>query len=261
MDPMPPVPGSQPTPSPAPMTLAARLLNVFAIPGDVFDDVKAAERSAANWLVPVLLATVVGVISSIIIFSQPAIIQQIREQQARMYDDLAKSGKMTRADADKASDLAEKFSGPTVMKVTGSLGAMAASFARVFWWAFILWLLGLLFLKTRFSYLKALEVAGLATMISVLGSIVGLLLTVSFGKQSAPSLALAVGDFDAKNKFHLALAAANVFSLWLVGVMASGLARLAGAPFARTFMLVLAYWLALQFFLIFAMAGAMSLMK
>ena len=43
-------------------------------------------------------------------------------------------------------------------------------FARVFWWAFILWLLGRLFLKVRFGYPKALEVAGLGLMISVLGA-------------------------------------------------------------------------------------------
>ena len=37
------------------MSLAARLLNVFATPGDVFDDVKVAPASTANWLVPALL--------------------------------------------------------------------------------------------------------------------------------------------------------------------------------------------------------------
>ena len=37
------------------MNLGARLLNIYAIPGDVFDEVMAAPPKLANWLVPTLL--------------------------------------------------------------------------------------------------------------------------------------------------------------------------------------------------------------
>lgn len=235
---------------PAATSLAARLLNVFATPGEVFEEVQAAPSNAANWLVPIFLAATVGVISVIILFSQPAVIQQIREQQGKMFDAQVKAGKMSQADADKALVMAEKFSGPTMMKITGSFGVVAVSFARVFWWALVLWLLALMFLKVRFSYLKAVEVAGLASMISILGGIVALLLSVNFGKDSAPNLALAVSDFNPKNPLHLALAAANLFDFWILGVMAAGLARLARAPFSRTLFLVAVYWLVLQAVLI-----------
>ena len=241
----------QPSVPPPATSLAARLLNVFATPGEVFEEVQAAPASAANWLVPVLLAAIVGVISVVIIFSQPAILQQIREQQAKMFDSQVKAGKMSQADADKAVAMAEKFTGPAVMKITGSLAAVVVCFARVFGWALVLWLLALLFLKVKFSYLKGVEVAGLASMISILGGIVTLLLTVNFGRESAPSLALAVTDFNPKNPLHLALAAANVFDFWILGVMSIGLARLARVPFSRTLFLVAGYWLALKVFLIF----------
>ena len=243
------------------MSLPARLMNVFAIPGDVFEEAKNSAPSVANWLMPALLFAIVGTISAIIVFSQPAIIQQIHEQQARTMDDQVKAGKMTQAQADQAMAVTEKITGPTMMKIIGSIGAVFAGFMRVFWWGFILWLLGLLFLKTKFSYLKAVEAAGLATMISILGSIVTLLLTVNFGKPSEPNLALVVGKSDPGNKAHLLLGAANVFSFWLVGVMAAGLARLSGARFAKAFLLVMGYWLALQFFLIFVgtwVAGFMT---
>ena len=89
----------------------------------------------------------------------------------------------------------------------------------------------MLALKSKFEFLKALEVAGLATMISVLGTVVTMLLTVIFGKATTPSLALLVSHFSPQNPWHLLAMAANVFTFWQLGVMAAGLARLAISSF------------------------------
>ena len=139
---------------------------------------------------------------------------------------------------------------PATLKVLGGMAAALVGVARVFWWAFVLWLLGRLFLKVRFGYLKTLEVAGLGLMISVLGAMVMLLLMVNLPRLFAtPSLALAVSDFDASRKSHLLLGAANVFSFWLVGVLSVGLAKLAGVPFLRAAWFVFAAWLIQESFL------------
>jgi Yip1 domain len=232
------------------MSLTARMFNVFTEPGEVFEFVRNSKPSAANWLVPILLSAVIGTLAVCVKFSQPAILQQIHEQQTKAFDDQVKAGKMTQAQADQAEAMVEKFTGPTMMKISGSVGVAIFSFLAVFWWALVLWLLGLIFLKSKFSYLKALEVAGLATVISILGTIVALLLSVSLGKDTTPSLALFVGHFDPKNILHLFAMAANLFSFWLVGVMAVGLSRLAGAQFSKAFLLTICYWLAFVTFLI-----------
>src|SRR6266851_1368031 len=75
-----------PAVAPPRMSLAARLLNVFAVPSDVFTDVKTAPNAVANWLVPVLLSALVGALAAIIILSQPAIQQQMREAQTKAMD-------------------------------------------------------------------------------------------------------------------------------------------------------------------------------
>ncbi len=245
------MPGPPPAAPPAPTTaLAGRLLNVFATPGEVFDEIKAAPPSTANWLAPALISAIVGTLSVIIMFSQPAIIQQMHEQQAKVFEDQVSAGKMTRTQADQAEAMSEKFSGPAILMISGSFGAVFSSFVRVFWWALVLWLLGWIFLKTKLDYLKVAEAAGLATMITVLGTIVTLLLTVILGKMTTPSLALLVDHFDPKNGLHLALAAVNLFALWQVGVMAAGLARLSGARFSKALGLTAGYWLAIQLFFI-----------
>jgi hypothetical protein len=146
------------------------------------------------------------------------------------------------------------------MAIFGSVGAVVAGFARLFWWGLVLWLLGRWFLKARFGYMKAVEVAGLASMITVLGMIVSMLLIVNLGKMfSTPSLALAVSDFDEKNKSHLLLGAVNVFNFWLIGVLGAGLARLAGVPFLRAVFVVLGYWIVVCLLLIFVGMGTMAL--
>jgi hypothetical protein len=234
-------------PQPAATSLISRLMNVFAMPGEVFAEVKAAPPTTANWLVPVLLNCIVGAIAAVILMSQPAILQGIREKQEAQFQKMVQAGKMSQADADKAMAVTEKFTGPTLMKITGAVGAVVVSFAAFFFWATILWLLGRWFLRVDFGYMKAMEGAGLASMIGVLGVIVTLLLQVNLSSlTSSPSLALLVSDFDPKKVSHLVLGAMNVFALWRVVVQSIALARLAGVPLQRSLFVMIPAWLLCQ---------------
>lgn len=223
-------------------------MNVFAMPGEVFEEVKAAAHAAGNWLVPALIGSLVGVVSVFIVLSQPEIQQQLREQQdqaiEKRLDKMIKAGQMTRQQADQQKEVAAKFMGPAIMKISGAIAATFWSFARVFLWALVLWLLGRWLLSVRFGYLKAAEIAGLAGMIGVLGTLAKLLLQVNLSNlASSPSLAIAVKNFDAQNPWHLVLAGLNVFDLWELAVMALGLARLAGVPFVRAAFPVFGVWM------------------
>jgi hypothetical protein len=246
-EPLPVLESPRDAPQPPAMSLAARLLNVFAVPGQVFEGVKASRFRVGNWLLPALLSAVLGVFTIIVILSQPSVQRQVRdlgEQQAKTLDQQVKAGKLTQADANNVQTVTRIFTDPAALKTMGTLAAILIGIARVFWWAFILWLLGRRFLKVQFGYLKALEVAGLALMISVLGGIVTLLLTVNLTKLfGTPGLTLAVADFEAARKSYLLLGAANLFSFWLVGVLAVGLAKLAGVPFLRAAWFVFAFWI------------------
>jgi len=246
-------------PKPA-MSLTARLFNVFIEPGEVFEDIKASKPAVANWLVPAVILAIAGMLSVFVIFSQPAIIQQIRDQQTSAMDQQVKAGKMTQAQADQALAMMDKFAGPGMMTLFGSVGAVIGAFIHIFWWAFILWLMGQWFLKIKFPFIKAVEIAGLTTMILVLGAVVSVLMTVIMGKLGMTlSLALLVDQIDFKNKTHMLLAAVNVFNFWQVAVAACGLARVTGAPFTKTLLLVGLYWLAFSLFFIVIGFGQMAM--
>src|SRR5690349_19624022 len=96
-------------------SLAGRLMNVYAAPGEVFEGLKGKLSVVSNWLVPALLFVLVGSVASFLIFSRPTIQHQLREQQTKKVDELVKSGKMSQADADRAQEMMEKFTGPTMM--------------------------------------------------------------------------------------------------------------------------------------------------
>ena len=96
MDQPPPIseitPPAPPPPSPPGTSLAARLLNIFATPGDVFEEVKAALPSVGNWLVPVIIYGLMTAVASVLVLSQPAIAQKIHEKQEKVFDDQVKAG-------------------------------------------------------------------------------------------------------------------------------------------------------------------------
>jgi hypothetical protein len=241
-----------PAAAPAPTTsLAGRLLNVFAAPGEVFAEIKAAAPSTANWLVPVIIYAVVGVICVCIMFAQPTIQQTIHDQQVKALDQRVQQGKMTQAQEDQALQIMDKFMGPKMLAALGSVGMVIYSFVSLFGWALVLWLLGRWLFKARFDYMKVLEVAGLSSIIIVLGIVIGTLLAVILGRlYVGPSLALLVDNFDPANRVHLLLGAANVIYLWHAGVLAIGLAKLSGGSMTRAFAVVFGFWVLIELLLI-----------
>lgn len=229
------------------MSLAARLLNVFAIPGQVFGELAAAPSALSNWLVPAICVALVGVLSALVLFSQPSIQKQFREHQQKVLEEGTKAGSIT---AEERA-LVDKLMSPVMLKTIGSAGAVVFGFSNVLWWGLVLWFLARSLLRVQIPFVKALEVAGLSAMINVLGSIVAMLLIVNIGRTGAtPSLALLVKDFDATRKGHLFAAAANVFSIWVVGVRSIGLAKLTHTPYLRAAWAVFTFWLLEQSFLI-----------
>jgi hypothetical protein len=220
--------------------LPARLLNVFAVPGDVFDEVKATAPSTANWLVPALLLVIVSWVGAWLIFSQPSVQQQMSELTDQAIQKQVERGKMPKEAADQARQI-----GQIMAKVTPFVAPVFVAFITPFGWGLILWLVGTQVLKGHFAFLKAVEVAGLASAISVLEAVVKALLVVSMGNLFAsPTPALLVKDFDPQKPSHALLAVVNVMTFWLLAVRSAGLARLAGVPYARAAVWVFAIWAA-----------------
>ena len=204
-----------------------KLLNIFVSPGDVFEEVVATPPSVANWLVPTLLVCMAG-----LILLRTA---TTNEPSASAIKQLVEAGAVS-------SPQAEKLSGDSQMIswVTVCLGAIAGTF----WSAFVLWFIGRMFLKSRFSFLKTVEVVGLTGIILALGTIVTALLIAASGNPGArPALSLFASELDPSNPIRPALDTLNLFHLWTMTVLAVGLSKLSSVSFKESAFWVFGYWL------------------
>ena len=245
MDQPSPTPESQPvTTTPAVTSLPARLMNVFATPGEVFEDVKAAPVSTANWLVPALLIIVVSWIAAALIFSQESFLHQVTEIADKAIEKQIEKGHMPKEQAEAARQVGQKWAGIST-KIGAVAGPVVAVFFFPFWRGLIFWLFGAKLFKGNFTYMKAVEVAGLANMIGVLDAIVKTLLILSLGNLFAsPSLALLIKEFDPQNPVHALFAVANIMTLWALVVRSLALARLSSVSFMKAAVVVFGLWAA-----------------
>jgi hypothetical protein len=212
-------------PALAPTTLGGKLLNNFVCPGDVFDEVLAAPSRATNWRVPTLLVCLTGII-----------LLQVVAIYGERADALASSVQYRGITAAQAQELSG------VWPLVSSLGVCLGAFAGVFWSAFVVWFIGRVFLKARFTFLKALEIVGLSSIILVLGVIVTALLIAARGDVAAhPALSLFASQSG--RRIHGVLETLNFFHLWSTGVLAIGLSRLSGAALKEAAFWVFGYWI------------------
>ena len=238
-------------PSASRMPLGARLMNVFTGPGEVFEDVLKGPPSTANWLVPVVLSCLVGMVSSFVIFSQDAITQQLREKQEQAME--KRLEKMPKEKREEMREMMEKWSNPDAIKVFGAVGAVVRSFGGLYVAAAVLWLVGTRLFKGSFSFMQAVEVCGLSAMIGMLAAIVTMLLVVVMGTTLAtPGPVLLIHEPDMMNPAHLVLSAFNILTLWYIGVLAIGLAKLSQASVAKAAAWLFGIWAVVTLAFIFA---------
>lgn len=232
----PPVPDGSPEPS---MSLIGRLFNVFATPGEVFEEVRTSPVRFSNWVVPMVIFMIVGCIGSVLIFSQAPIKQKMREQYLQTIQPQVDSGKIPKDRVDTLID---------TMMAFGTVGAAVSPvvYAAIqpFWWGLIIWLVGARLWKANFDFMKAVEVAGLAITILILQSIIHTLMAIiTSNVYATANLILLVKDPDPKNPFFVPLTALDATSIWALVVRSIALARLGGRSFARAAVWVFGVWI------------------
>jgi hypothetical protein len=216
-------------PPPAATPLLAKLANLLACPGEVFEELAAAPPRARNWLVPTLLVALTSVVLAAMLTPQG--------QAAAAIGPAVEAG--------KAEILRARWQMFSAMTIT------LAAFAATGWSALVLWFIGRVFLNARFSYWKAVEVVGLTGSIVVLGAVATALLVAASGDAAArPALSLFAGRLPAENPLRAALGALNLFHLWSTAVLAIGLSKLSGVSFKESAFWVFGYWLVFRLALI-----------
>jgi len=214
------------------MSLGGRLMNIFVAPGEVFDDVKYSEPCMANWIVPLCLSIAVAIIYTMVVFSQPAILQGMRVPVEKKFQQMVDSGKITRQQADQQLEMVEKFMSEPVLKTFGILGSLFMLPGLLFLSSLVIWAIGKYAMGGDFIYMKTVEAAALAGVVTIPCSILAMSLAVIYGNIGmTASPILLIGHFDQGNSLHRVLSAIDIGSMWSLTLLSLALSRLSGKSF------------------------------
>lgn len=205
-----------------------RLLNVYAAPSEAFDGITAAPAKTKFWLTPWLASILLGVLSVFLVFSNPALKQQVMDAQSRAIQQRVESGAMTQQQADQAQDQMSNMGG--LFQILGAISIAFVVTAYFFVGALIFWLIGKFAMKSPEGYGTYLALYGTSAWVGILGSIVTMLMILGLGSLYAtPSAALAVfSNYDVANSTHRVLTRLDVFAAWQAFVLGIGLAKVTG---------------------------------
>jgi len=229
-------------PVPTISSFLTRAANVFASPGELYDEVAQVPVQTSSWLVPFLCMLLLAILSAFIVFSNPTFRDQILEPQRQELQKEVEKGKMTQEQADKATEMME--GGPMTL-VIGTVSSAVVVTLVFFSIPLLLWLIVKFGFKSSADYKKILEVLGLTALIGILGSIVSLLMMHVFNTMYAsPSgILFVMNSYDRHNVAHSLLAALNVFTLWQVVVAGVGIGKVGGKSSGVGVGTVLGLWL------------------
>jgi hypothetical protein len=220
---------------------------VFTEPGNTFETImKFPKRNF--WLLPVLILVVTSIVSSFLFFSDAELVGKMMDKQKvkmreRMQESV-KQGKMSQEQANDAIEKAEKFMDPNGLffKITGFAGAVVAPFIMLFVLSVIYMLLLKMF-KASFEFTNILNVVGLSLIISAVGGVLGIVISIIMGDLTSIGLALffkadAVGD-----TLHGLFMKIDVFSVWFYMLVAMGLVKVAKIKSAVSYSVVFGLWI------------------
>lgn len=222
-----------------------RMLNVLPSPGEVFQEIKEKPVNHANWLAPATVWALIGAVVVWILFSMPAIQYEMKKQQEKAMQRQVTEGKLKQEQVDQILSNMPPWV-MTAMKVMAVVATFVYAFGLPFFWGFVIWMLCVNIYKAEIEYMKGVEAAGLASIIYVLASVVGGLLSMAMGQMTFVSPAFFLPEMDMSNRTHMVLAALNPFYLWYAVVLAVSVSVLANVPLRRPLMWCLVVWLLIR---------------
>ena len=220
-----------------------RLTNVIAAPGEVYGEIKNAPVRASNWVVPLILSCLVTVVYMCVAFSLPSILRGLQEQREKAVQKQVAAGKITQTQADQATAMTERFMTPAIMKIFGGAGAAVGSVAGLFLMAVLIWLALKWWTEARPSYMKVVEICGLAMVIDVPQKILRICLVTWKGNllaTASPTLFLA--NPSTTHRADVFLSMFDVVDFWWLAVLSLGVSKVASVRYRTAAFIIFGIW-------------------
>lgn len=223
------------------MSLSDKFVGILTSPAEVFQSIIATEAKTSNWMIPLILSIVFAVGFTIVVFSQPAIQDEMSASQMLQFEKQIAEGKMTQEQADQA--MAFSKPGSPMFLVFGAIGIVFVVVFALFVYSLVYWIIGKIAFKSEVPYGKVLEVNGLAAFIAPVTTMVTMILVVAMGSLYAqPAASMVLDKVDPSDSMHKLLMAINLFEFWILYVTAVGLSKIWNVTIGKTLGVVGGVW-------------------
>ncbi|NOY06907.1 MAG: YIP1 family protein [Chlorobi bacterium] len=232
-------------PTVEPMSISDQFVGVLSEPGAMFENIRQAGPRTSDWLVPLGVMILVLVVVRLVQMNNPDFSDQLLQIQRQTMEERfaqeIEAGKMTREQADKAMETAEKLMNMgSIFSIIGIIIFVPIVF---FIMALIYWLLLKFGFKSDVSYKMVLSAYGPVNYIGAIEQILGLLMMFITGSALATfSLGVLVTP-DLQSTTWKLLSSINPITIWSLVVLAIGFTRVAKISSTKAYGLVFALWL------------------
>ena len=226
------------------MSISDKFVGILSSPGEVYQTIVGTEPNTKNWAIPFVLTMIIGIIFTFVVFTQPAIQQQMQDAQYKAMQQRVEQGKMTQEQMDRGIEANPAKPGSPMFLIFGSVGVVFVVAISLFLYSFVYFLAGKFAFHSAVPYKKILEVNGLALYVAAVVSLLTMVIVVAMGSIHASlSPVLFMSDFDPMNKQHKMLAALNLFEFWNLFVIGVGLSKVWTVSIGKSLGVVGGVWL------------------
>ncbi|PLX30896.1 MAG: hypothetical protein C0600_07200 [Ignavibacteria bacterium] len=241
-DPKPEIGMTSEAPPPVePLSVTDKFIGILTEPAVTFENVRAAGQRTSDWIVPVIVVSLILGVGMFIRFSNPDMAAEMMQKQSEAVQAQVDSGDMTQEQADAASTQLESMKG--VIGIISAASAAIGYFFVFFFIALLYWLVVRFAMQGDASYGMILSVLGLSAWINAIDQLVSLLLTFITGSMFAnlsPAL-FTDGDITAITPKLLMLL--NPIAIWAVYVAGIGFEKTANISRTKAMIAAFGIWI------------------
>lgn len=224
------------------MSLGMRMLNLFVAPTELFDYLAKAPVGVSNWLLPLFLNSLFIIAFSFISFSNPSVTQEMHDLQVKAIDQQVASGKMPADRREPTLEAIDKMR--PFMAVFGAVGGVIFIGFFTFLTAAFVWLIAVKILGATLEIGKALEISGLAGLVSLPGTCVKLALVMLKGSINVGvNPGLLMSNIAPGSPLATVMNGLDLFVLWNVLLLSLAISRATRRSFGAVLPWLVGLWL------------------
>lgn len=226
------------------MSHTDKLVGVFSEPGKTFTQIAKFPLKTADWIIPVCTLIVVSILSIVVLFSNPQIKLQAKQEGEKRIQKMVETGTIRPEAAEQQIEVSNKFFDSPLFYVITSVQALFASFIMFFIVSGVFLLFTKLVLKGEGTYKSAMIAYGLPYYILIIQGIVTVIIAFLMGKILRSTSVAEFVNVDKLSIVHWILGRLDVLSIWFYVVVGIGFAKLFNSKDTKKYIImILSLWI------------------